>query len=124
MRCNAKPYQDKEPYFFVSYCHKDSHRVFPIIERLARKGFRLWYDEGIQAGSEWPEIIAEHLYSADACVIFLSNEYAQSHNCRKGIKTLSAPDEKRIECPYCKTKYIIGSDYVDKMGMFDFFRGL
>ncbi len=83
MRCNAKPYQDKEPYFFVSYCHKDSHRVFPIIERLARKGFRLWYDEGIQAGSEWPEIIAEHLYSADACVIFLSNEYAQSHNCRK-----------------------------------------
>lgn len=83
MRCNAKPYQDKEPYFFVSYCHKDSNRVFPIIERLARKGFRLWYDEGIQAGSEWPEIIAEHLYSSDACVIFLSNEYAQSHNCRK-----------------------------------------
>lgn len=45
-------------------------------------------------------------------------------NCRKGIKTLSAPSEKRIECPYCKTKYIIGSDYADKMGIFDFYRGL
>lgn len=45
-------------------------------------------------------------------------------NCKKGIKTRISPCEKRIECPYCKTRYIIGSDYADKMGIFDFFRGL
>ena len=31
---------------------------------MADYGFRIWYDEGIEAGTEWPEYIAEHLENA------------------------------------------------------------
>ena len=48
-------------YVFVSYAHKDSYRVFPIISTLQDNGFRGWFDQGIEAGSEWPAFIAERL---------------------------------------------------------------
>ena len=54
-RCSVKPYEGQEAYIFISYCHKDRASVFPIIEQMARDGYRVWYDEGIDPGSEWPE---------------------------------------------------------------------
>ena len=84
-RCSAKPYGGKEPYVFVSYCHKDRDAVFPVIERLARDGYRVWYDEGIDPGSEWPEIIAQHLSGCTVCIAFLSAQSLNSHNCRREI---------------------------------------
>lgn len=84
-RCSAKPYGGKEPYVFVSYCHKDRDAVFPVIERLARDGYRIWYDEGIGPGSEWPEIIAQHLSGCTVCIAFLSAQSLNSHNCRREI---------------------------------------
>ncbi len=84
-RCSAKPYGGKEPYVFVSYCHKDRDAVFPVIERLARDGYRIWYDEGIDPGSEWPEIIAQHLSGCTVCIAFLSAQSLNSHNCRREI---------------------------------------
>ena len=84
-RCSAKPYGGKEPYVFVSYCHKDRDAVFPVIERLARDGYRIWYDEGIDPGSEWPEIIAQHLSGCTVCIAFLSAQSLNSPNCRREI---------------------------------------
>ena len=51
-RCAFTPYEGKEPYIFISYAHKDSDRVFPILEELDRRGYRVWYDDGIAPGSE------------------------------------------------------------------------
>jgi hypothetical protein len=45
-------YEGKEPYIFVSYAHKDSPAVFHIVEQLSARGYRIWYDEGIEPGSE------------------------------------------------------------------------
>jgi hypothetical protein len=84
-RCSARPYEGQEPYIFVSYCHVDRRRVFPIIERLAQKGYRVWYDEGIDPGSEWPEVIAEHLNGCSVCVAFITENSVRSHNCRREI---------------------------------------
>lgn len=84
-RCSAKPYEGPEPYIFVSYCHKDKPQVFPIVERLARDGYRVWYDEGIDPGTEWPEIIAQHLNGCRLCIAFLSGNALDSHNCRREI---------------------------------------
>ena len=84
-RCSAKPYEGSEKYIFVSYCHKDKQFVFPIIEQLARDGYRVWYDEGIDPGSEWPEIIAHHLNGCAACIAFISDNSLNSHNCRREI---------------------------------------
>ncbi len=84
-RCAVKPYEGMQEYIFISYCHKDSAYVFPIIEQMARDGFRIWYDEGIDPGSEWPEIIARHLNSADSCIAFITKNSLNSHNCRREI---------------------------------------
>ncbi len=84
-RCSAKPYEGDKDYIFISYCHKDRALVFPVIERLAYDGYRVWYDEGIDPGSEWPEIIAQHLGGARVCLAFISENSCNSHNCRREI---------------------------------------
>ena len=84
-RCNAKPYEGNDEYIFVSYCHRDRVIVYPIIENLARDGYRVWYDEGIDPGSEWPEIIASHLNGCAVCIAFISNNSLNSHNCKREV---------------------------------------
>ena len=82
---NPIAYEGKEPYIFVSYAHLDSEIVIPIISALQAKGFRVWYDSGIEPGTEWPEYIAEHLNDCTCFVAFMSNNAAASHNCRREI---------------------------------------
>lgn len=81
-----KVYEGKEPYVFISYSHKDTEKVIPIIEGLQKKGFRVWYDAGIEAGSEWPEYIAEHIFSCGCVIAFVSSNYAFSKNCKQEIR--------------------------------------
>ena len=82
---SMKVYEGKEPFIFVSYAHKDSKTVVPILEAMAKKGFRIWYDTGIEPGTEWPEFIAKHLADCDAVVAFVSPAFDESHNCRREI---------------------------------------
>jgi len=84
-RSTAKPYEGNSPYLFVSYCHKDRRFVFPIIESLVRDGYRIWYDEGINPGSDWNEVIADHMNRSGLCLAFISENAAASHNCRREI---------------------------------------
>ena len=78
-------YEGKEPYIFVSYAHKDSDRVFPILEELDRRGYRVWYDDGIAPGSEWPENIAQHLDGCSLTLAFVSPASIASPNCRREV---------------------------------------
>lgn len=84
-KCSVKPYEGTEKYVFISYAHRDSEQVFAIIERMAQDGYRIWYDEGIEPGSEWPESIAQHLNGCELCMAFLSPRYLDSRNCRQEI---------------------------------------
>lgn len=83
MKTLLRPYEGTLPYLFVSYAHKDDAAVLEIISTLQSRGFRVWYDEGIEAGSEWPESIASHLERAQLVLAFLSPAYLRSDNCRK-----------------------------------------
>ena len=85
MACSVVPYEGKEPYLFVSYSHSDSSRVFPILEALEKRGFRIWFDQGIELGAEWPESVAMHLSNCTVCLAFLSQNAVQSVNCRQEI---------------------------------------
>ena len=82
-RCTVVPYEGEQKYIFISYSHRDAAVAVPILERLSAEGYRLWYDEGIDPGSEWPETIADHLGRACACVGLISNNYLASDNCRR-----------------------------------------
>ncbi len=81
-----RPYEGKRPYLFISYPHKQSDEVIDTIRILHDKGYRLWYDEGIPAGSDWPANIAQHMRSCEAVICFLSNHFLQSQNCFSEIQ--------------------------------------
>lgn len=80
-----KPYEGRAPYLFVSYAHKNSERVLPVIRPLHEQNYRIWYDEGIPAGSDWPKNIAQHMRYAGAVLFFISAESLQSPNCLNEI---------------------------------------
>ena len=85
LSANITPYEGSEPFIFVSYAHDDSALVLPILEKLDAAGYRVWYDEGIAPGSEWPENIAEHMNGSRVVLAFLSNAAMESPNCRREV---------------------------------------
>ena len=91
-----KPYSGKEPYIFVSYAHKDKSRVMPVLQMLCRRGFRVWYDEGIDPGTEWDDYIAEHVYSCGCMVAFMSANYVASDNCRDELNFARDLQKERL----------------------------
>ena len=85
MQCVFQPYEGDKPYIFVSYSHKDGERVAPILNRMYQEGFRIWYDEGIDWGTEWPAEIEKHLLGSAAFLAFHSVSSVESVNCRQEI---------------------------------------
>lgn len=76
------PYTGNEPFIFASYSHRDMPAVFEIIRGFQKRGYRIWFDEGIDPGTEWDEYIAAHIDASGYMIAFLSDNYFQSSNCR------------------------------------------
>ena len=76
------PYQGEKPYVFISYAHRDMETVYSIIRSLTAKGMRIWFDEGIDPGTEWDDNIAAHVQGCDSMIAFISANYLNSDNCR------------------------------------------
>ena len=89
-------YEGNENYIFVSYAHKDSDRVIPIIEELDAAGFRIWYDSGIEVGSEWPEYIEDHLLNCERVIVFMTPSCVASPNCRNEINLARAKRKEML----------------------------
>lgn len=101
-------YKGNDPYIFVSYCHKDDARVWPMIEGLQKRGMRVWYDEGIEWGSHWDQVIFEHLSGCACVVAFVTENFLQSENCMDEISF--AKDEQ-------KGPFIVFLDNLELTGM-------
>lgn len=86
-------YTGKEPFVFISYAHKDAGRVYPIIERLQRLGIRVWYDEGLEPGSHWDDMIARNLMDCAYVVCFITKNFLESENCLNEIH-MAAEEQK------------------------------
>ena len=86
MNTLQKPYEGSEKYIFISYAHKDMDIVLPIIERFQDDGFRVWYDEGIDPGTEWAKIIADHLDNCECFISMMSKNYLASDNCKNELE--------------------------------------
>ena len=80
-----KAYNGNEPFLFISYSHRDSDEVYPIITSLQERGFRIWFDEGIDPGSEFAAVITDRLEKCSFYVTFLSNHFYESRYCRGEI---------------------------------------
>lgn len=82
-----RPYEGRRPYCFISYSHRDSETVLNVLSVLNDRKLRLWYDEGIPAGSDWPKSIEQHMRECAAVLFFLSGTALSSPNCYSEIKT-------------------------------------
>ena len=80
-----RAYRGDESYLFISYSHRDSERVIPLLESWNHAGRRIWYDEGIQAGEEWPEEIAQALQRCARVLVFISPHSVESIHVRNEI---------------------------------------
>jgi hypothetical protein len=78
-------YSGQEQYLFVSYSHKDNALVYPEIYRLYQLGFRIWYDEGIDPGNEWPEEVAIALDKCSYFLVFITTQSVESQNVKNEI---------------------------------------
>jgi hypothetical protein len=78
-------YKGTKPYIFISYAHDDMSDVFKIIDKLNEKGYRIWYDEGIEPGNEWPESVGSAILKCSQFIVFMSSSAAKSRNVRNEI---------------------------------------
>lgn len=78
-------YAGNEPYIFISYAHVDTPRIMPIISGLQERGFRVWYDAGIEPGTEYSEYIGEQVNGCGVLLSFMSANSASSRYCRNEI---------------------------------------
>ncbi|MEJ2130524.1 MAG: TIR domain-containing protein, partial [Gammaproteobacteria bacterium] len=74
-------YRGDEPYVFVSYSHDDAHVVYPELLWLKQQGFNIWYDEGINAGSEWRAEIARAIENCALLLFYVSPGSVNSPHC-------------------------------------------
>ena len=103
-----KPYEGKEPYIFVSYAHRDKDRVLPIVTRMAGEHLRVWYDEGIDPGTEWDMNIAEHIEGCTSFVAFISANYLASDNCKDELNFARDLQKERLLIYLEDTKLPLG----------------
>ena len=79
-------YDGNKPYIFISYAHRDMDKTLSIARGLSDCGYRIWLDMGIEAGSEWPERIAEKLDECDIFIPLISDSYQNSRGCKNELQ--------------------------------------
>lgn len=98
-----RPYEGNRPYVFISYSHRDSDTVLETISGLNDRKLRLWYDEGIPSGGDWPKNIEQHMRACSAVLFFLSETALASPNCYLEIKTAVEADKPVLLVPIEQT---------------------
>ena len=83
-------------FIFISYSHIDKDCVMPIMNKLEAEGYNIWYDDGINPGSEWDENIASHINECSYFIAFMSNNYLSSENCKDELKYARKKNKKSL----------------------------
>lgn len=90
------PYTGSEDYVFISYSHKDTEKVFPVLRMLQLNGCRVWYDEGIRGGDNWRKILAFKIQSENCrdVIVFSSENSVKSRHVLAEINAALNCDKK------------------------------
>lgn len=96
MGSDAHPYCGKEPYIFISYAHRNEAEAYRVIARMQAEGYRVWYDKGIDPGTEWADNIAERVANCDYFIAFITEEYLKSTNCLDELSFARDKEKKRL----------------------------
>jgi len=75
--------------------------VFRLLKKLDRDRYRIWYDEGIEPGNEWPEVVGNAVINCTQFIVFMSPAAADSRNVRNEVN-LAFTEDKEIIVVYLK----------------------
>jgi hypothetical protein len=103
-------YTGDEPFAFISYAHFDAETVYPEIQRLDLMGYRVWYDEGIDPGNEWPEEVAGALKRSTQFIVFVTQRAIGSRNVRNEINYALKHDKPFFAIHLAETELPPGMD--------------
>lgn len=88
-------YVGNEPYLFVSYSHRDTAQVYPVLDILYDNKYRLWYDESCETGNDFRDELKNKIEGCSGVILFVSESSMNSPFC--GMEILCAKEKnKRI----------------------------
>ncbi len=90
-----KVYNGSGKYIYISYATKDFNIIEPIIVELFKRGFHIWFDRGIEFGSDWTEYNATKLIESSVVLMFVSKNFNESVNCKNEV-TLALSKKKTM----------------------------
>ena len=88
-------YTGTEPYLFVSYSHRDSEKVYPILDAFYDKKYRIWYDESCENGNDFRDELRQRIEKAEAVLLFVSENSMASPFCGMEI-IVARENQKRL----------------------------
>lgn len=74
-------YTGNEPYLFISYSHRDTATVYPILDALHDRKYRIWYDESCEVGNDFRDELRQRIEGASAVILFVSKASMMSPFC-------------------------------------------
>ena len=78
-------YRGTDSYVFVCYAHADAETVYCDLASLNNSDVKLWYDEGIPAGTSWRAEIAAAIQGASKFLFFISKASLNSSHCLREL---------------------------------------
>ena len=99
-------YTGDEPYLFVSYSHRDTAKVYPILDALHDRKYRIWYDESCENGNDFRDELRHRIEGCSAVVLFVSQASMTSPFC--GMEIIVARENgKRLYPIYLEDAAVV-----------------
>lgn len=95
IKTNFEAYIGDEPYLFVSYSHRDTQHVYPLLDLLHDKKYRIWYDESCETGNDFRDELRHKIEGCEAVILFVSKASMSSPFCGMEI-IVARENNKRI----------------------------
>ena len=95
LQTKFEAYTGNEPYLFVSYSHRDTQTVYPILDALYDRKYRIWYDESCETGNDFRDELRQRIEKCEAIVLFVSEASMNSPFCGMEI-IVACENGKRI----------------------------
>ncbi len=95
MHTKFEAYSGDEPYLFISYSHRDTSIVYPILDALHDRKYRIWYDESCETGNDFRDELRNRIKKCEAVILFVSESSMNSPFCGMEI-IVSREYNKRI----------------------------
>lgn len=107
MEITRKPeaYSGDKPFIFISYAHADKEEVMEVLQRLMNEGYRFWFDEGIEPGTEWRSELTDAIKNSNCFLVFISKRSMQSEYVLKEVRW-AAKQKKEIIQLYLEDAYL------------------